>query len=601
MNSLISVYRLFTNDQRAKLRVLVLLIVVSGCLEVFGVGVLFPYVMILQDPSRIADVPYIRTLYSWLEISSGQVFLIGMSAGLLALFCFKAFFTVFLVNLQAKFVNDVQTELGRRLLTHYLKSPYEFFLSANTANLIANLTTSVSQLSTGVVQASLMLAAESISFLGLLLFLVWLSPLFSFIAFIFVAAIALTFLKVIRQKIARYARANDVHWKVMIRKVGEALNSVKEIKVLGRARYFVDSYSRESHAFAVAVRRYAVLSQLPRVALETSAIAVLVGFAVFAITKDRAGMDLFPVLAVVAASAIRIVPNVNRVVQAWNSISFYKPAIAVVVSSLSNAPRAQFLEDTATALPLERNLRLSIRAFSHSGNPHFQLSDIGLDIARGDKIAIVGHSGSGKSTLMDLMLGLFPGFDGSLFVDGNDCRGREARWQRALGYVPQSVVMLDDTIRRNIAFGISDEDIDARAVARAVALAGLERVVENQPQGLDTVIGDRGIRLSGGERQRIGIARALYSDPAVLILDEATSALDNQTERQIVDSILALSPAKTIIIIAHRLSSVKLCDRVYLMKGGRIIDIGTFEEIAARHVDFVDPPSTISRLSEGDS
>jgi ABC-type multidrug transport system fused ATPase/permease subunit len=202
---------------------------------------------------------------------------------------------------------------------------------------------------------------------------------------------------------------------------------------------------------------------------------------------------------------------------------------------------------------------------------------------------------------MDLMLGLFPDFDGNLIVDGVSCRGREAEWQRTIGYVPQSVVMVDDSIRRNVAFGIEDADIDADAVTRAITLAGLKRVVSTQSGGLDTVIGDRGIRLSGGERQRIGIARALYSDPALLILDEATSALDNQTERQIVDSILALSPAKTIVIIAHRLSSVKLCDRVYLMDGGRIIDIGTFDEIAARHPDFVDPQSTIGRELRADA
>jgi ABC-type bacteriocin/lantibiotic exporter with double-glycine peptidase domain len=232
-----------------------------------------------------------------------------------------------------------------------------------------------------------------------------------------------------------------------------------------------------------------------------------------------------------------------------------------------------------------------VKSFSHGRNPHFQLQDIELNIERGEKIAIVGHSGSGKSTLMDLVLGLFPEFDGSLMVDGRDCRGQETMWQRTIGYVPQSVLMVDDSIKRNVAFGIEDADIDPDAVARAISLAGLDRVVRTQAEGLDTVIGDRGIRLSGGERQRIGIARALYSDPALLILDEATSALDNQTERQIVDSILALSPAKTIVIIAHRLSSVRLCDRVYLMNSGRVIDTGTFEEIAARHPDFVNPTS----------
>jgi ABC-type bacteriocin/lantibiotic exporter with double-glycine peptidase domain len=595
MGSITSVYRLFTVAERAKLGILVGLIVVGGFLEVFGVGVLFPYVAILQDPNRIAQMKYLGALYRWLNVGSDQTFIVAMSAGLLALFCFKALFTIFLVNYQTKFVNDVQTQLGQRLLANYLRSPYEFFLSTNTATLIGNLTASVFQVSTGVIHSALMLTAELVTFLGILAFLVWLSPVFSLISFVFAGAMAFAFLSIIRKRVARYAKEYDVRWKAIIRRVNEALNGVKEIKVLGRGQYFVDSYRRESRAFALAGRRNSVLSQVPRVTLETSAVAILVIFAVFAIASERTSADVFPILAVFAAATVRIVPNINRFIQAWNTISFYKPAISIVVSGLEGAgDAAEPVSESAVPLSLQRNFRLSVKSFSHSGNPHFQLRDIELSIERGEKIAIVGHSGSGKSTLIDLVLGLFPEFDGSLIVDGRNCRGQEAMWQRTIGYVPQSVLMVDDSIKRNIAFGIEDADIDPVAVARATSLAGLDRVVRTQPEGLDTVIGDRGIRLSGGERQRIGIARALYSDPALLILDEATSALDNQTERQIVDSILALSPAKTIIIIAHRLSSVKLCDRVYLMNSGRVIDVGTFEEIAARHPDFVNPPSAMT-------
>jgi ABC-type bacteriocin/lantibiotic exporter with double-glycine peptidase domain len=595
MGWLTSLYRLLTPPERTKLGVLVVLITVNGLLEVVSVGALFPYVTVLQDPTKISDMKYFGTLYHWLSVSSDQAFVVGMSIVLLAVFCLKALFTLFLTNFQVKFVQNIQTQLGSRLLAHYIRSPYEFFLWANTGTLIGNLTTSVSQLSGGVIQSSLMLAAELVSFFGLLLFLLWLSPVFALIAFVFAASMAIVFLRIIRSKVAYYARENDLRWKAMIRKVNEPLNALKEIKVLGRGRYFVDNYRRESQAFGLATRRYSIVSQLPRIALETSAVAMLVAFAVFTIASDRSGPDLFPILAIFAATTVRIVPNVNRVILAWNSITFHKPAITTIVDALGTEPgKPELVRQPVAALPLQRNLKLSVTSFSHRGNPHFQLQDIELNIERGEKIAIIGHSGSGKSTLMDLMLGLFPEFNGSLTVDGCDYRGREAMWQRTIGYVPQSVVILDDSIKRNVAFGIEDAETDADAVTRAIALAGLEQVVRTQAAGLDTVIGDRGMRLSGGERQRIGIARALYGDPALLILDEATSALDNQTERQIVDSLLALSPAKTIIIIAHRLSSVKLCDRVYLMNAGRIIDTGSFNEIATRHPDFVDPQSTVS-------
>ena len=598
MGSIVSVYRLFTVAERAQVGTLVVLVAIAGFLEVFGVAILFPYVAILQDPSRIAQMSYVRMLYGWLNVGSYETFIMGMSLGLLSVFCFKALFTVFLANYQIRFVNDLQTQLGQRLLARYINGPYEFFLSANTSTLIGNLTTSLGQLCAGVVQSALLLSAELISFVGLVAFLVWMDPVFSLIAFVFTAMMALAFLGIIRKKIASYARANDLHWKAMIRKVNESLNAVKEIQVLGRGQYFVEAYGREARAYALAGRRYSVLSQVPRVTLETSAVAMLVAFAIFAMFSNRGGADLFPVLAVFAAATVRILPSINRMIQAWNAISFYKPAISVVVSGIGDTPQKSESPDRATApISLQRHFRLLVRSFSYSTGTHFQLEDIDLKVERGEKIAIVGHSGSGKSTLMDLMLGLFPRFDGSLVVDDLDCRGREAAWQRSIGYVPQNVVMTDDSIKRNVAFGIEDSEIDLTAVARAVSLAGLERVVKNQTSGLDTVIGDRGIRLSGGERQRIGIARALYHDPSLLILDEATSALDNQTERQIVDSILALSPTKTVIIIAHRLSSVRLCDRVYLMSAGRVVDTGSFDEIAQRHPDFVDPRSALERLS----
>ena len=281
-------------------------------------------------------------------------------------------------------------------------------------------------------------------------------------------------------------------------------------------------------------------------------------------------------------------------IQASNNINFYRPSIRIVLSALDGeAMPVEADNRNATPVVLERDIRITVKSFSFPNNPFFRLQDIKLSIPQGAKIAIVGPSGSGKSTLMDILLGLFPDFDGDIVVDGVS-RGEDiSAWQRSVGYIPQNVYLIDDTITRNIAFGVREQDIDLQAVKRAVSLAGLQPVVDSQPSGVETVIGDRGIRISGGERQRIGIARALYHDPSVLVLDEATSALDNQTERDVVDSLLSLSPAKTIIIIAHRLSSVRLCDRVYLMSSGRIVDAGTFEDIAGRHPDFVNPQSSL--------
>ena len=232
------------------------------------------------------------------------------------------------------------------------------------------------------------------------------------------------------------------------------------------------------------------------------------------------------------------------------------------------------------------SLSISIKSFDYPANPHFRLKDINVVIQRGQTVAFIGHSGSGKTTLIDLILGFFPEFHGEIAVDGCDIRDHIPAWRRRIGYIPQNLYLRDDTITRNVAFGVPDRDIDIKQVRQAVSLAGLDQVIRAQPEGLETIVGDRGIRLSGGERQRIGIARALYHDPDLLVLDEATSALDNETERQIVDSIVGLSPAKTVIIIAHRLSTVRHCDDVFLMRDGQIIDHGSLAQITERHSEF---------------
>jgi ABC-type multidrug transport system fused ATPase/permease subunit len=240
-------------------------------------------------------------------------------------------------------------------------------------------------------------------------------------------------------------------------------------------------------------------------------------------------------------------------------------------------------------LHLRESLAVSIKSFAYPTNPHFTLADIDLTILRGQTVGLIGQSGSGKTTLVDLILGLFPVFDGSITADGRDIRDNLRAWRKQIGYIPQSIYLLDDTIIRNVAFGVPDRLIDMRAVQRAIQLAGLEAVICTQRDGLATLVGDRGIRLSGGERQRIGIARALYHEPELLILDEATSALDNETERQIVDSILGLGLSKTVIVIAHRLSTVENCDIVYLMRSGRIVDHGPFSMIIERSPALVNP------------
>jgi ABC-type multidrug transport system fused ATPase/permease subunit len=560
--------------------------VMGGLLEVFGIGLLYPYIAILQDPSKITTNHYTDAIYRYLAFTSSQSFSVFLSVFLLAIFCSKAVFAIWMSDFQVRFIYGKHSQVARDLLTQYLKQPYSFFLSTNTSILIGNVTTSLNQVFAGAVQAVLATVSEFIVLAGLLVVLALLSPAVTMVGLALVGGVSILFIRSVKSRVARYGTESDIHWKAMIRTVNEAVSSAKEIKVLGRAQFFVDQFTYESDKFLWAYGRNTILSQLPRVTLETGAVAVLILVAMVAILYQRSQEGLFAILAIFALATVRLVPSANRILRAWNDIIYNLPAIEMVgrlVATLAAPEQLPDAEVQGTKLPLHRAMSISIKSFSYPANPNFSLRNIELTINKGQTVAFIGHSGSGKTTLVDLILGLFPQFEGEILVDGCDIKKDIMAWRRSIGYIAQSLYMSDDTIARNVAFGVPADDIDINKLARAIKLAGLDPVIQSQPAGLNTVIGDRGIRLSGGERQRIGIARALYHDPELLILDEATSALDNETERQIVDSILGLSPAKTIIMIAHRLTTVKHCDVVYLIRDGLISDHGSFREVSERN------------------
>ncbi len=545
-----------------------------------------PYGVILQDPSKVAGNTYITWIYRAFGFRSDQAFLIAISIGLLSIFLAKGVFSLWITNFQFRFINAKQTQLGQALLLRYFSWPYALFLSSNPSILIGNLTTTLQRLCDSITQM-LALIAETIALLGLSIFLIYVSPGFSLLAIAFVVTLSIFFVRILKPSIARYALDYDQRVKGMIRVVNEGMSAVKEIQVLGRKQFFVDSYGRESRSYARAARRYALLMQMPRIVLEAAAAGCMVLFAVSIIISGGFQGESLSVLAVFAVVTIRILPSAQRILQATNAISFLRPSIDAITRELTGSvKRAAEGENSGLQLRLRETLAVSIRSFKYPGNTQFRLKDICFSVQKGQTVAFIGHSGSGKTTLIDLILGLFPEFEGTITVDGCDIRDNIRTWQGQIGYIPQKLYLLDDTITRNVALGIPDSEINMARVKRAITLAGLDGVIQTQWGGLDTIVGDRGVRLSGGEQQRIGIARALYHDPDLLILDEATSALDVDTESQIVDSILRLSPSKTVMIIAHRLSTVSQCDCVFVMSGGQIIDSGPFTQIVKQGSEF---------------
>jgi ATP-binding cassette subfamily C protein len=378
----------------------------------------------------------------------------------------------------------------------------------------------------------------------------------------------------------------------MIQWITQGLGSIKETKVAGREDFFLRWFSEASRRFARASLVFSIMSALPRLVIEVVAVGGMLLVVTVILLRGDELSTAIPRLALFAMAAVRIIPSLTRLFSALSSIRFYGPAVPPLHRDLAQAWEDETrLREATLTVRKEQPLLLDALefrevGFTYEGASAPALAGISLRIARGSSVGFVGPSGSGKSTLIDLLLGLLAPQSGRIVIDGVGLQGVVADWQRSIGYVPQSIYLLDDTIRRNVALGIADEQIDDHAVRRALRQAQLESLVERLPAGTGTVIGENGVRLSGGERQRLGIARALYHGPQVLVLDEATSALDHHTENEITRTIRALVGERTVIVVAHRLSTVQMCDTIFVLTNGRIADAGTFEQLLAHSAEF---------------
>ena len=379
----------------------------------------------------------------------------------------------------------------------------------------------------------------------------------------------------------------------MIKWVNQAIGSIKETKVLGREAFFVSAFDANIRGYAKSARVFAATSVIPRLLIELLVMGGLLSTVIFFLAAGRDLQPALPLLALFGMAAIRVMPSLTRIMTALTSIRFNEAAIRAISVDALAAPSRAVLAPGGNAVATRAGMRARFESlrfrdvcYRYPQAVESALSSVSLDISRGERIGIVGPTGAGKSTLIDVMLGLLDPQQGEAWVGGARLETVRQRWQGTIGYVPQTIYLLDDSVRRNVALGLDDTDIDDAAVWHALALARIETKVRSLPQGLDTSVGERGVRLSGGERQRIGIARALLHEPEVLIFDEATSALDNQTEREIAKTIHALGGERTVIIIAHRMTTVMLCDRIYFMDRGRIADSGIYDELMTRNAQF---------------
>lgn len=579
MKSLREILDLLGPERRRPLALMMFLILIGMLLETASIGLFIPALALMTEPDIGSKYPALEPVLVSLG-SPGPVELITWGLILLiAVYIFKNLYLAFLAWWQARFVFDVQADLSRKLFAAYLRQPYTFHLARNSAELIRNATGEVMQFTMRTLLPIMTLVTEGLVLVAVSLLLVLVEPVGALVVILAIGGSGAIFYLGFRTRLARWGEERLLHDGKRIQHLQQGLGGAKDVILLGREREFLKSYDIHNIRVAQFGHMEHVLQSLPRLFLESLSVIGIAALILTMLAQGRSLESLIPTVGLFGAAAFRIMPIANRVLASVQRLRFSMPVVRTLHREMTDLDLAPVSATRVSPTPLQSELRLENVTYTYAGAPRPAVHGISLTIKKGASVGIVGESGSGKSTLIDVMLGLLSPTSGQVAVDGRDIRDNLRGWQSQIGYVAQSIFLTDDTLRRNIGFGLPDDEIDDDAVARALEAAQLEEFVRGLPEGMQTIFGERGVRLSGGQLQRIGIARALYHDPQVLVLDEATSALDTGTERGVMEAIRALHGRKTVIIVAHRLSTVEHCDELIRLDKGQVVRKGSFTEV----------------------
>lgn len=568
------IWSLFEPAQKRAALILLGMMLIGMVLETLGIGLVIPALALMTKADLAVRYPAITPALAALGHPTQMQLIVGGMLILVGVYAVKTMFLSFLTFIQLKYVFGVQESLSNRLFTIYLRQPYSFHLQRNSGQLIQNVVNETTQFTQSALNPGMMLLTELIVLAGIVVLLLLIEPLGSFVMMVTLIITAFFFGGVTKRRVFNWGKARQFHDGQRIQHLQQGLGSAKDVKLLGREDEFITQYAKHNRNSAIMGERQHFLAALPRLWLELLAVIGLAVLVLGMLAQGKAVDDLLPILGLFAAAAFRLIPSFTKILSAVQSLRFSVPVINTLHAELNLPNRAQNSTNGTVAMPFKQTLQLKSVCFEYPDTGSDALNGINLSILRGTSVGFVGASGAGKSTLIDVILGLLTPTQGQVEVDGENIQKNLRAWQDQIGYVPQTIYLTDDTLRRNVAFGIASDQIDERAVQSAISAAHLEGFVANLPDGLNTPVGERGVRLSGGQRQRIGIARALYHDPAILVLDEATSALDTETENCIIDAIRALQGKKTIIVVAHRLTTVSHVDRLFVLDKGTIIDSG---------------------------
>lgn len=566
---------LLDKKQKRTMVGIVFMMLIGAILEALGISVIVPIVQIVMDEQALNKPGLVRTIYDFLGMESQTQFTLVILGTLAAIFAIKNIYLYVQQKVLCHFVYTNQFRTSERMMKNYLHKDYEFFLNADTAVVQRTITSDVNNMY-ALILNSLQLVSEIIVFAIIAVVLIVSDWQMTLVISGMLGVTLLLITKAIKPVMRKAGEDNQEYYSGLFKLISQTVMGIKEVKITAREQHFVDEYVKCGRGYVDAVQKYTLLTSIPRLLIETVCISGTVVYMMVLIAMGTPLSDLVTTLTVFAAAVVRLMPCATRINTYLNNISYFEPFLMGVSDNLQdeiNHPdlKREFAKDDQEKMPLHKAITLKDITYAYPNSDKLIFEHADMDIPIGKAVGIVGTTGAGKSTVVDILLGLLNMQGGTVYADDADIRSDYYGWLKNVGYIPQMIFMLDDTIRRNVAFGVPDELISEERVWEVLKEAQLDEFIKTLPEGLDTSIGERGIRLSGGQRQRIGIARSLYNDPDVLIMDEATSALDNDTEAAIIESINRLHGKKTLVIIAHRLQTIENCDMIYRVENGKVL------------------------------
>ena len=574
-------FYIFSVKQRLQFAGLFFLQLIETCFDFLSISLILPFVNVLISAGSMQDSWWYSLITGILHTSSTTSVLLFLTLLMIAVYIVKNLFILLVMTVRIRFIGTSKIKMGTRMMHCYMHKPYTFHLQRNTSEIIRNINGDVNGAFT-VISSIFSLISDILIVAALTVYLFAVDYVMTLGIMAALAVCSCVYFLFVRKKVRTTGQESRKITARMYKAIQQAMGGIKEVKVMGREKFFSDVYAEAGTESVRLNCRYNVINAIPARLIETLCMCTILGIIAVKIACGEDLSTVVPSLSAFAIAAIRLLPRANSINSCINTITYNMPSLEALYDDLIESDREELerqktIEEKkrrhkAVKPGNERHIFARNLTYTYPNKQEPVLKDISLTIRDGETVGIIGATGAGKTTLVDLLLGLLKPDSGSVCYGAMDIYEDYAQWQKHIGYIPQNIYLVDDTIRNNVALGVEEEKIDEDAVWQALENAQLADFIRSLENGLDTVIGERGVRISGGQRQRIGIARALYYDPEILFFDEATSSLDNETEAAVMESINALGSRKTMIIVAHRLTTLRGCDHIYKVEGGNIVE-----------------------------